>query len=458
MLDEVQQPGVRPLEVLEHQHGRAVIRDALEEEAPGREEHVAAAGGSLLDTEQGQERWRDAFPLARVGHELGESGIHRGAGRGLVSILGQAASAAHHLAECPERDPLPVGWRAAAMPVDVLGHPVGELLQLPDQPALADAARAGDRHQPNPPVAADRMEDVLQLAQLLLAPDERRLEGIRPALAATLGHDAHRPPGRNRRGLALQRVVAERLEDDGALRRPTRGLADEHGPCLRDALEARRGVDEVAGHHALVRRVQRDRRLAGQDAGSSLEVGVQRLDCVDELQPCADRALGVVLVGDRRAPHGHDRVADELLDDPAVHLHDPRRGVEIVLRSSRTASGSRSSAIVVKPTRSVKRTVTRRRSASAVGAGVRSGPGCRIGRESVWPQLAQKRASLRFGSPQFEQATARPAPQLSQNLLPARFSVPHAAQITPGEYSMATTTPSELAWRLQMNRAVTRRG
>jgi hypothetical protein len=37
------------------------------------------------------------------------------------------------------------------------------------------------------------------------------------------------------------------------------------------------------------------------------------------------RALGVVLVGDRRAPHRHDRVADELLDRAAVPL-DRSRG------------------------------------------------------------------------------------------------------------------------------------
>ena len=67
MLDEVQQTGVGPLEVLEHQHGRPVIRNALEEEAPGREQHVAPSGGSLLDTEQGQERRTDVFALARVG-------------------------------------------------------------------------------------------------------------------------------------------------------------------------------------------------------------------------------------------------------------------------------------------------------------------------------------------------------------------------------------------------------
>ena len=56
---------------------------------------------------------------------------------------------------------------------------------------------------------------------------------------------------------------------------------------------------------------------------------MQRLDRVDELEPRADRALGIVLVGDRRAPDGHDGVTDELLDGPAVELDDSRRALEV---------------------------------------------------------------------------------------------------------------------------------
>jgi len=43
---------------------------------------------------------------------------------------------------------------------------------------------------------------------------------------------------------------------------------------------------------------------------------------VEDGQTGADRALGVVLVGHRRSEHGHDGVADELLDDPAERF-DP---------------------------------------------------------------------------------------------------------------------------------------
>jgi len=70
---------------------------------------------------------------------------------------------------------------------------------------------------------------------------------------------------------------------------------------------------------------QRDHRLAGVDANPDLQlelivVAVQLLDCFQDAQARADRALGVVLVRHRRAEHGHHRVADEFLHGAAVAL------------------------------------------------------------------------------------------------------------------------------------------
>ncbi|MEZ4597353.1 MAG: hypothetical protein R3C32_11350 [Chloroflexota bacterium] len=39
--------------------------------------------------------------------------------------------------------------------------------------------------------------------------------------------------------------------------------------------------------------------------------------------------LGVVLAGDRRAPHGHHGITDELLDDAAIALDHVPRQVEV---------------------------------------------------------------------------------------------------------------------------------
>ena len=58
-------------------------------------------------------------------------------------------------------------------------------------------------------------------------------------------------------------------------------------------------------------------RTCSESAGSS---AVQLLDCLQDAQAGADGALRVVLVRDRGAEDGHDRVADELLDRASVAL------------------------------------------------------------------------------------------------------------------------------------------
>ena len=81
-------------------------------------------------------------------------------------------------------------------------------------------------------------------------------------------------------------------------------------------------------------RADRDRGLAGERARPQPQVGGAHLGpqpghLIDELQRCPDRSLGVVLVGDRRAPHDHDDVPDELLDRPAVADDHLPGGVEL---------------------------------------------------------------------------------------------------------------------------------
>ena len=85
--------------------------------------------------------------------------------------------------------------------------------------------------------------------------------------------------------------------------------------CVR--LEPRRRVDDVAGDHALALlrpRAERDERLPGVDADTELELGLLVEDPVADRECCSHRALGVVVVRDRGAEHGHHGVADELLD------------------------------------------------------------------------------------------------------------------------------------------------
>ena len=70
-------------------------------------------------------------------------------------------------------------------------------------------------------------------------------------------------------------------------------------------------------------------RLAGEHSGARLDAFAQALDRVDQLERGAYGELGIVLLRDGRAPHRHDRVADELLDGAAVALDHLARHVEV---------------------------------------------------------------------------------------------------------------------------------
>ncbi len=129
--------------------------------------------------------------------------------------------------------------------------------------------------------------------------------------------------------LPLSIVLARRLEGDGRRCRLHRGLADEdpirgcHGlqPCC--------GVDEVAGHHALVHGSDRHGRLTAEHGDAGVEALTQGSHRLGDLETGAHGALGVVLVGPLRPPRGHDGVADELLHLAAVPLDDAPRRVEV---------------------------------------------------------------------------------------------------------------------------------
>ena len=167
-------------------------------------------------------------------------------------------------------------------------------------------------------LAAGRVEQVLEQAQLVVATDERGLQRLGSVATAELGDDTEGVPGRHGRRLALERLLAGLLEGDGVGRCSMRRLADEDRAGSRGRLQATGSVDEVAGDHALVRRPERDRSFSGQDAGAGLDRRPERPDGVDELERGPHGALGVVFVRGRRTPDGHDRVADELLDRAAV--------------------------------------------------------------------------------------------------------------------------------------------
>ena len=208
------------------------------------------------------------------------------------------------------------------MPVDPLHEAVDVLAQLPRHSALADTWHPGDRHEARPLVASGGEDDIAQQPELIVATDEGRLDLVAPSATATLGHDPDRTERGHRDDLALEHLIAGRLEGDGRIRSLLRLFTNEDRARRSRALEARCRVDDVARDETLVGGTDSDRGLPGQDSGPRLDPGTERSDAVDQVEGGADCTFSVVVVRDRGAPDGHHRVADELLDGPAVAADD----------------------------------------------------------------------------------------------------------------------------------------
>ena len=320
VVDEVEQARIGEVEVLEDQHDGLGHRQALEERAPRREQLVRAR--PRLDAQQGEERLLKPTSLLEIRHVLRERRRDALPGGRFVVRLGEAAAAAHHLSQGPERDALAIRGGAALVPPDVIGEAVDVVQELARDPGLADPGRPEDRDEPGPPLARRGVEEVPEQPELLVATHEGGLELVAAIAAAHASDHPQGTPRGHRRRLALERLLAGRLEGDGAARRALRRLADEHRARGRHRLQSGRGVDEVPGDHALVDGAEGHRRLAGQDAGPRLDGGTEGAHRVDQVEGRPDGPLGVVLEGDRGAPDRHDGVADELLDRAPMAAHD----------------------------------------------------------------------------------------------------------------------------------------
>ena len=184
VLDEVEQARVRPLHVLEGEHGRIALRQALEEEPPGGEEILLVARLVLRQPEQMREPRLEELALLGVEDVLLERGVQLGQRGRRLLVLGDPAAHAHHVRERPVGHALAVREAASAVPVDGLGDAVEVLVELPREPRLADAGDAGHRDEVRLLLVRGGVEELLDLAQLAVAADERRLEALRLERAA----------------------------------------------------------------------------------------------------------------------------------------------------------------------------------------------------------------------------------------------------------------------------------
>ena len=134
----------------------------------------------------------------------------------------------------------------------VLGETVHVLLELPREPRLADAGDPDDRDEVGAAVLGGRVEELLHEPELAVAAHERRLEPGRPS------RTPDEPPiTRTARqscigsAFPFSSCVPASSNTIGGLRRSLRRLSDEDRAGLGRRLDARGGVDEVAGDHAL---------------------------------------------------------------------------------------------------------------------------------------------------------------------------------------------------------------
>ena len=288
------------------------------------------------------------------------------------------------------------------------------------------------------------VEELLREPQLAVAADERRLEALRLQPAGPPGGDAERTPELHRVRLALQLVEARVGVRDRRFRCPPRRVADEHRVRIGRTLHTRGCIHEVARDHALAGSAEVDRRLAGQHCRTGAELrhprlGAERAHCGDELERRAYGAFGVVLLRHGRAPDGHHRIADELLDDAAVAADDVGGDLEVARQEVAHLLG-----VAV---------LRQRREADEVGEehGDESSLDRNAGAESVdepsgVPHSPQNFWPGAFAAPHEEQVAASAVPHSPQNFWPVWFSAPQFEQvITQSSFSMRTPPSSTVS-------------
>ncbi len=138
VLEEREHRLVGPVQVLEHEHGRVLFGDVLEEPPPGGEQLLALGGRGRLDPEQRQQALAEPGALVAFGEHRVELG------RGDVGGVGleDPGVGLEDLPQRPEGDPLPVGQAAALPPGDQVGLRVDVGAELGHDPALAEPGLA----------------------------------------------------------------------------------------------------------------------------------------------------------------------------------------------------------------------------------------------------------------------------------------------------------------------------
>ena len=292
MLDEIEERGLGPMDVVEEDQERSLPCKQLEELARAPEELLQR---ELLATEPDRRGDSVDDVAAAFAHECGELGER--CFRRIVLADGRGLS--HGLDKRPEGDPLPVGEAATAQDLRPRSDPLDELVV---EARLSDTRVADDGDEPAGSLGdrfLERREETLELG---LAAYHRRVASTAPAFAG-LG-DRDEPVRGDTLGLALELERLDRLDLDGVAHEAVGQVSEQYLLLSRRLLQPCGDVDSVARDQSLARRGIPGDHLTGvhsgpvgqPDAPAAIELVVQLGQGTLHPESGTDRSDGVVLV------------------------------------------------------------------------------------------------------------------------------------------------------------------
>jgi hypothetical protein len=326
--EHLQQPVVRPVEVLDDEQRRAGGGAGGREPGPGPRQLVghrlrldvverAAGQADAGGGGEGEDGGVQVDGALRRPEDRAQAVAEPRLGRGRRVGQRDAAELPQHLAERRVGDAWTRGQ--ATPPQDQRARmPRGHRRdRLPDHAALADPGGAEHREQPRQPALDDLVEQVAHHAQLGVAADHRALQPRRSRRVVHLpGHSA---------GTGFQAGEPHRLlVPEAGASDPADPLGGQDRARLRRLAQAGGGVQRLTGDLARAGAVaRRGDHLAGGHAHPH-----RQRRAVQDLQPRSQAPDRVVLVDPWDAKHGHGRAADQPLGGAAPrpqHLAHQRR-------------------------------------------------------------------------------------------------------------------------------------
>ncbi len=298
------------------------------EQAAYRPEALLRRGGGVCEADElGNARGRDRSDVVALeGSGDASLGLFGGV------FLADARDLLDDLQHGPERDALAVGKAAAGEDGGVVAD---RAQRLRDEPRLPDAGVAEHGEEVARALAHGAGKRIPQKRELAIPAHHVRIEA--PRMRGSPGHHLEQPVRHHAIALAFHDQGLERLGANRVSREHEGLLPDEDLAGRRRALEPlRHDYDVTADERVVARRIAGDHfpavhALANLDMSAmrALELDVQPFDRLAEVSGRPHRAQGVVLVQHGHTEDGHDRVADELLDPPAVPLESRTRLVVV---------------------------------------------------------------------------------------------------------------------------------